>query len=62
MWKATNEDLLKIVELLSKEKSEKDGEHAAEIKEVFVEVKSSVAIAIWEAKIKLAEDLRNSGS
>lgn len=62
VWKATNEDLLKRVELLSKEKDEKEDEHVAEIAEVIVEVKGSVAMAIWEAKNKLAEDVANAGS
>ena len=32
-------------------------EHALEIKEVVVEVKSSTLESIWETKIKLAQDL-----
>ena len=46
MWKATNDDHLKRMELLSKEKAEKEDEHAAEIEEVIVEVKSGATIAI----------------
>lgn len=33
-----------------------------EIEEVIVDAKTSVEVAIWEAKIRIAEDLENSGS
>lgn len=61
-WKTTNEDLLKRVELLSKEKVEKEEEHVEEMEKVIVEGKSSAAMAIWETKIKLAKDVANAGS
>lgn len=54
MWKATNEDLLKRVKLLSKEKAKKEEENEAQMAEVIVEVKASVALTVWEAKIKLS--------
>lgn len=62
VWKSTNEDLLMKVELLSKEKVEKGEEHATEMQEVIVEVRSSVVVAVWEAKINVAEDVANVGS
>lgn len=33
-----------------------------EIDEVIAEAKTSAVVAVWEAKIKLAEDLENTGS
>ena len=48
--------------MLSKQKVGKEEEHILEIDGVIVDVNSSVVVAIWEAKIKLAEDLENSGS
>lgn len=62
VWKATNEDLWRRVELLSKEKAEKEEEHAAEIPEVITEVKGSAVVAIFEANIKLVMDVANTGS
>lgn len=61
VWKETNEDLLTKVEWLSKEKVEKEEEHALEIEEVIFELKSS-ALEVWEAKIKPMEDVENTGS
>ena len=61
VWKETNEDLLTKVEWLSKEKVEKEEEHALEIEEVISELKSS-ALEVWEAKIKPMEDVENTGS
>lgn len=61
MWKETNEDFLKRVELLSKEKAEKEEEHEAEIAEVIAEVKSNFSLAIIEDMIKLVEDMSNIG-
>lgn len=61
-WKSINEDLLLRVELLSKEKVEKEEEHAAEVAEVIFEVRGSVVVAVWDAKIKIAEDVANVGS
>lgn len=49
------------VELLSKEKVEKQEKNDAEMAEVIVKVKGSVVMAVWEAKIKLAEDVANIG-
>lgn len=57
-----NKDLLQMVEKLSEEKPEKDEEHVAEVKEVIVEVKASVVVVIWEAKVTLAEGVANVGS
>ena len=50
------------VELLSKEKDEKEEEHVAEMEEVIAKVKSSATIVVWETKIRLAEDVSNAGS
>lgn len=61
-WKETNEDLLKKEEILSKEKANNEEEHAAEIDEVIAEVKRSVVVVVWEAKVKLAEDVASAGS
>lgn len=58
----TNEDLLKRVELLSKEKDEKEEEHDVEMEEVIAKVKSNVVMVVWETKIKLDEDVVNVGS
>lgn len=58
IWKATNEDLFKRVELLSKKKSEKEEELA----EVIVEVKASAALAVLKAKMNLDEDVGIVGS
>lgn len=57
-----NKDLLKRVEKLVKEKVEKKEELAADIAEVIVVVKGSVAVDIWETKIKLVDDMANAGS
>lgn len=62
VWKPTNEDLLMSLELLRKEKDEKEEECVAEIAEGIAEVRGSVVVAVWEAKIKLAEDVANTGS
>lgn len=62
MWKATNEDLLRWLELLSKEKAENEKVHDAEMAEVIVEVKANASMVVWEAKIKLDEDVANVGS
>lgn len=62
MWKAANEDLLKRVDLLRKEKVEKEEEHDEEMAEVIAEVKASVVMVVWDAKIKLDEDVVNIGS
>lgn len=63
MCRATNEDLLRMVELLSKEKATKDvEEHTAKIYEVTAKVKARVFMALWEEKIKLKEDMVNVGS
>lgn len=61
-WKPKNEDLLMRVEPLSKEKDENEGEHAAEMTNVIVEVRSSVVVVVREANIKLTEDVANVGS
>lgn len=58
----THEDLLRRIELLIMEKAEKEEEHVLEIDEVITDTKASIVVAIWEAKIKLAEDLDNLGS
>lgn len=50
------------MELLGKEKAEKEEEHVTETDEVITEAKPSAVVAIWEAKIKLAEDVTNTGS
>ena len=60
--RTTNEDLLWRVELLSKKKAEKKEEPYAEFEDVIVDAKVSAAVAILEAKIKLAEDLEHSRS
>ena len=62
IWKATNEDLLKRVKLLIKEKAEKEEEHITGMKEVITEAKASAVVAVWEAKMKLAKDMDNAGS
>lgn len=49
------------MEKLTKEKVKKEEEHVVEMGGVITKVKVSV-VAIWEAKIKLAEDLENAGS
>ena len=49
--------------MLSKAKAEKeDEEHLLEMVEVISDAKVNVAVAFWEAKIHLAEDLENAGS
>ena len=53
IWRETNEDLLRRVELLSKEKAEKEEEHAVEMDEVIAEMKASAIMIVWEAKLKL---------
>ena len=58
-WMVTHEDLLRMIELMIKEKGENEEEHILEIKEVIGDVKESEAVAIWEVKIKLAKDLDN---
>lgn len=51
------------VELLSKERADREREeHAIYILDLIVEVKGSAIVVIWEAKIKLAEDMDNTGS
>lgn len=45
-----------------KEKAEKEEEHEEEMVEVIAEVKASADLAVWEAKIKLDEDVANVGS
>ena len=60
VWEATNEDLLRRVELLSKFKAKKEEQHAVEITKVIVEVKDSVVVVVWEAEIKLTEDVANA--
>lgn len=59
VWKVTNEDLLRRVELLRKEKAEKEEEPDAEIVEVIAEVKASTIMVVWESNIKLVEDVAN---
>lgn len=54
MWRETNKDLLMMVELLSKENTEKEEEHADEMDVVIVETKSGIFVAVWEANLKLA--------
>ena len=44
------------------EKAEKEEEHAVEMEEVIAEAKSNAAMAVWETKIKLVEDVANLGS
>lgn len=55
-------ELLQKVEKLTKEKAEKEKKHVAEMDNVIAEVRMSAAIAVWEAEIKLAEDLCNARS
>ena len=50
------------MELLSKEKVDKEEEHDVYTEEVIAEVKVSVVVAVSEAKIKLAEDVANAES
>ena len=57
MWKTDNEDRMRRVELLTQEKPEREDEHVHEMEEVISDAKVSVAVAVWEAKIHLAEDL-----
>lgn len=57
-----NDDLLKRVEHLRKEQTEKEDKHKEEMVEVIVEVKASDALVVWEAKLKLFDDLANAGS
>ena len=47
------------MEKLCKAKVKKEEEHTLGIEDVIAEVKSNVVEAIWEAKIKLAEDVEN---
>lgn len=47
---------------MNREKDEKEVEHVAETDEVIAELKASVDVAVWEAKIKHTEDLKNVGS
>ena len=62
MWKTTNEDLPRKVELLTREKAEREEELICKMEEVVSDAKASVLVAVWEAKIHLAEDLKNAGS
>lgn len=48
------------IEKLSRDKAKKEKKHVAEMDNVIVEVSTSVAIAVWEAKIKLGEDFENA--
>ena len=57
-----NKELLKRVEKLSKEKAKKEEECALKTEGVIATVKSSDVEAIWEANIKLSEDVENAGS
>ena len=59
IWRTTNANLPRRVDLLSKQKAEKKEEHYAEIEEVIAYAKASDVVAIMEAKIKLAEDLEH---
>lgn len=61
-WKGIHEDLLRRIQLLIKEKVEKEEKHILETEEVITDAKPSAAVAIWEAKIRMAVDLENSGS
>lgn len=58
IWKATKKDLLARVEKLRMEKEEKENENALEIEEVITEVNNIVAKTIWEANIRMVEDLK----
>lgn len=62
IWKATNGDILRMVELLRKQQAEKEEKHIHKVEEVNADAKASAAVAVWEAKIKLADDLENLGS
>ena len=43
-----------------KEKAERLEDHMVEIKEVIVEARSNVVEVVWEAKIQLTEDIKNT--
>lgn len=58
----TNEDLLRRVESLSKEKVEKEEDHTTEMDDVIAKVKASIVVAVREAKLMLAENMENAGS
>lgn len=60
--KETSKHVLARVERLSKEKVEKEEEHAQEIEDVIIELKSSAAENICEAKIKMAQDVKNGNA
>lgn len=57
---AVNKDLIQWVEELVQEKAVREEENTAKIKEVIVESNRSVAEVIWEAKIRLVEDIKNA--
>lgn len=59
-WKTTNKYLIMRVEMLRKEKVEKNEEHVSGITEVITEVKGNVVVVVWEAMIKIVEDVANS--
>ena len=50
------------VELLNKEKAEREEEHDTKIVEVIAKVKGSIVVAVCETKIKLAEGVAIVGS
>lgn len=50
VWKKTNDDILKQVELLRKKKALKEEEHISKMEEVINEVKTNAVVDVWEAK------------
>lgn len=61
MWMTINEDILRRVELQTKEKAKKEEEHVTEMDEVNTETKVNVVVDVWEAKLKV-EDVENARS
>lgn len=49
------------MEKMPREKAKKEMEHVAEMGKVIAQVRMSAAVVVWEAKIKLAEDLEIVG-
>ena len=47
---------------MTKQKVKKEEEHLLDLKEVIADAKTSAAILILQAKIKLVEDLENKSS
>lgn len=46
IWRVTNDDLMRRLELMSKEKDAKDAEHAVDMHEVIIDVKASANVVV----------------